>query len=325
MVQSAVHGDHITLVRNHHFTWGLRGAPVKLPKQLVLKIVTNETTAASLLITGGLDLGYVTGPGVARLEAQATLTHRTAQAYQVAWLAMYQGAGHPTADPVVRQAIATIVDRHAWNQAANSGRGAVGDGLQSSQAQCYDAANASLIPTPSITHAQSLLESDGYKLVGGKLEKNGTQLRIHLLGPTTTNAGPEYIATVLKQAGINVTLTYEDYTAFVHDLVTANFDAAVVPSAVDFPWPTDAIVFWHGAPLPKGFNLFGVKDSALEKDVLAATESSGTDQCGLWNTVEQRLLTQHDFLPLASAQTNWFSRNLNFTPGAIVINPLTFS
>lgn len=325
-IETATHGDQVTLDLRSGFGWGVNGATVTLPKKLILKIITNETTAANLLVTGGMDLGFVSGPDVSRLVSNNSLQHKTADAYQVAWLAMYQGPGRPTANADVRAAIAASIDRSGWNQAANGGRGKPGTSIVSSNAQCYDPTTASLMPTPSTSAAQSLLQSDGYQMVNGKLTKDGSPLTIHLIGPTTTNAGPEYVSTQLTQAGFDVQLKDEDYTAFVHDLIKANFDVAIVPSAVDFPWPTDAIVFFHGAALGQGgFNLFGINDPTLESDVSAAVADSGPDRCKLWGTVQHRLLEQHDLLPLASQSTDWFGHNINFVPGTVITDPLLFS
>jgi ABC-type transport system substrate-binding protein len=182
------------------------------------------------------------------------------------------------------------------------------------------------MPKPSSTNAEHLLQPDGYQLVSGKLMKNGSPLTIHLIGPTTTNAGPEFVASQLTQAGFDVQLKDEDYTAFVHDLIKANFDVAIVPSAVDFPWPTDAIVFFHGPAIGHGgINLFGINDPTLEADVSAAVADSGGDRCQLWGKVQHRLLDQSDLLPLASQSTDWYGHNINFVPGTVITDPLLLS
>ena len=69
----AVHGDHVTMKLRPDFKWGPNGITAKtlgIPDTIIYKIVTNETTAANLLITGGLDLATLNGPEIDRALQQ---------------------------------------------------------------------------------------------------------------------------------------------------------------------------------------------------------------------------------------------------------------
>ncbi len=326
-IESAIHGDQVVLNRRSDFKVGPGGRTPKLPKKLILKIITNETTAANLLVTGGLDLANVTGPDVTRLKATKSLTESDATAYGVQWLGFYQGQGHPTADEAVRQAIMTAVDRSGYNQAATAGQGVLGTSLISSAAQCYDPTTAQLMPKPSVDAARSILESDGYQLVNGKLTKNGAPLTVSFIAPKDTNAGPEYVSTVLRQVGIDVNLRQTDYHAYTQDLVHFKFDLAILPGAVDFPWPTNAIAFFHGPPFGQGgFNVWGINDPLLETLITTASTTTGSDRCAAWGKVQHELLAKHDFLPLTSQSTLWFSRlgGFHFVPGPLAVDPAQF-
>ncbi|MGH3743978.1 MAG: ABC transporter substrate-binding protein, partial [Mycobacteriales bacterium] len=54
-------GNQYTLLRRNGYKWGVGGrSGAKLPAKVVLKIVSNETTAANLLLTGGLNVAVLT-------------------------------------------------------------------------------------------------------------------------------------------------------------------------------------------------------------------------------------------------------------------------
>src|SRR5262249_42626834 len=67
-IAAADRSSGITLKVRSDWTWGPNGRTAEgLPGQLVYKIVTNETTASNLLLTGGLDIARIQGPDVQRL------------------------------------------------------------------------------------------------------------------------------------------------------------------------------------------------------------------------------------------------------------------
>jgi peptide/nickel transport system substrate-binding protein len=55
-------GSKYTLVLRKSYKWGPNGSTSKgMPSKVILKVVTNETTAANLLLTGGVNIATVTG------------------------------------------------------------------------------------------------------------------------------------------------------------------------------------------------------------------------------------------------------------------------
>ena len=67
----AVPGDHYTFSVRKGYTWGPGGATTAvsgLPAKVTVKVVTNETTAANLLLTGGLNVASIGGPDRTRLN-----------------------------------------------------------------------------------------------------------------------------------------------------------------------------------------------------------------------------------------------------------------
>src|SRR5260370_35952471 len=74
----ATHGDHVTMRLRPDFKWGplgITGKTVGMAETVTYKVIANETTAANLVSTGGLDITQVTGPDVDRLIADKALRH----------------------------------------------------------------------------------------------------------------------------------------------------------------------------------------------------------------------------------------------------------
>src|SRR5262249_22050410 len=62
VLDSAVQGDQVVVKLRPDWKWGPGGLTAQspgLPDRVVFKVVSNETTAANLLVTGGLDLARV--------------------------------------------------------------------------------------------------------------------------------------------------------------------------------------------------------------------------------------------------------------------------
>ena len=77
------------------WNWGPLGRKsADLPDTQIWKIVTDDTTAANLLLTGGLDLGtFFGGPDVDRLVASTSLTHTAIPIFFTQNLVFAQDAG----------------------------------------------------------------------------------------------------------------------------------------------------------------------------------------------------------------------------------------
>src|SRR3569833_2424426 len=79
LVQAAP-GDHYTYAIRDGYTWGPNGATTAtkgLPKPVVIKVVETESTAANLLLSGGLNGAQVAGPDGERLEKAGLYAAKT--------------------------------------------------------------------------------------------------------------------------------------------------------------------------------------------------------------------------------------------------------
>jgi peptide/nickel transport system substrate-binding protein len=308
---SASHMNQIVYSKRPEWSWGPAGTTAKvLPDTLIYRYVANDTTAANLLLTGGLDVSAISGPDVDRLAANTSLTRKQAQDYGPVFLLFNQRPDRVTADPRVREALSTVVDRAAWNQAANSGYGKVTTSILMPGAECYDPATAGLVPKPSIDRARQILQADGYTLSDGKLVKDGKPLRLRLLAATIFNLGPEYLLNQLTQLGVDVDLLNSDTTVYTQNLTAGNFDLAVQFARTPSPDPGLRIAFITGPPPPAGSNYSAAAagDVTVARWIRLATQTLGKESCAYWKQIQARYLDQHYLLPLAAATVQFFAR-----------------
>ena len=90
---------------------GPNGVTAKdLPENVVFKVVTNETTAANLLLSGSLDLARAAGQDVPRLLEDKSLLNKTTTSFYKYPLIFNQAPTETTSDPKVREALVSAID-----------------------------------------------------------------------------------------------------------------------------------------------------------------------------------------------------------------------
>jgi peptide/nickel transport system substrate-binding protein len=298
---SATHGDSVVYQKNPKWVWGPPGTNIKtMPDQLIYKIIPDQTTAANLILTGGLDFGTILGPDVARLAAEKSLQHKTVQNYYPMPLVFSQSVGKVTTDDKVREAIMTAVDGKAFAQAAFLGNATVTPSYLNPSEPCYDKSIAKYLPTGGPAKAQQVLRSAGYASnSSGVMTKGGSTLRLTLLtSPDLMGSGGEYLAHQLQAAGFEVNLQDLPATQYSANYVGGNFDAAISFSFQYAPAQGFNIAFYSGATPPKGNNAgnIGGQDQEYSRAALFATQHT---TCDWWYRLQRLILQKHVMLPLA--------------------------
>jgi peptide/nickel transport system substrate-binding protein len=313
MLTSAVHNGSVVLTRNPKWTWGPHGLTWKnLPQTLTEQVIPDDTTTANELITGALDSGQVVGADVPRLRADRSLTEIATSSPKLIPMVMNQSPGHVTADPQVRRAIMTAFDPRAWAHAAFPGSGiALGTSLFAKSSPCYDPATAKLVPKYSLAAAKQILLADGYSDDNGTLMKNGSPLSITVLGaPSHWGAGTQYVASQLSSLGMKVTLEDLTFSAYGGAYIGGRFDISFTTTSAPNPAPSTFMSIVSGATPESGggTNYARVIDPVLAADVTAATSAVGPNRCKAWNKVQERALTNYDWLPLATPTVYFFAQ-----------------
>ena len=316
-LDSAIHGKAAVLKLRPAWHWGPPSTVTSaLPQQIVFKVITDETTAANLVATGGLDVAGIQGQDISRLLNNSSLTVVKYQLLGVETAFFNERPGLPTTDPSVREALITAINRDDYAKA----EGAFGTGasnLGSSTWFCYDKSVAALLPQPDLAKAKAILQSDGYVPgANGKLGKAGKPLTVILLAITTSGSGPDYLAAQWNQLGVDVVLHKLPRSGWLTDVLAGNYDV-VQDTNVSPRGPDAPIGSALGAFYPHGPNVFGIDNvaayQAITQEKTALTDG---DRCSFWSQAQRLLFQNHDILPLAQNVNYFFTRNITFEPGA---------
>ncbi len=319
VITEAVSGDHVTVKLRPDFAWGPNGVTAKtpgVPDTVIYKVVVNQSTAANLLLTGGLDVAPILGPDVARMISEKSLLHTTTYSTLFTHLHFNESPGRVTADKTVRQALITAIDPKAVNQAETTGRGKLGPSWITPGMSCFDAATEALAPQPSVEKARAVLLADGWTMSGGKLTKGGKPLTVRLTYPDLFGPGPEYVQAQWTQMGAEVVLNGSPMTRWVEDsYFNGNFDAAFNQPASPLPLYGSWKSRLSGAVPPTGTNWPRSQDPVLESEGNAATATIGEESCKHWAAFQEQLWQGWHILPFYSYPLDAFSRDIDVSHG----------
>ena len=163
----AVPGDHYSFSVRKGYTWGPGGATTAvsgLPAKVTVKVVSNETTAANLLLTGGANLASIGGPDRTRLNKAHLFS--TVTAAQPNELFFNENPGHPGANPAVRKALVQALDLGQLGTVATSGRGLKMTQLSLQNfTPCAGNSVAGGVPAHNLSAARSALSGTSVKLL----------------------------------------------------------------------------------------------------------------------------------------------------------------
>ena len=317
---SAVHGDAITGQLRKDWAWGPGGVTAQtsgFPQTLVMKVVNDDTTAANLLTTGGLDVADINGPDVARLIADRSLIHKESHSYSTYPMIFQQTPGHPLVDKALREAVSMAVDPNAWNQAAYNGYGTISTSWLAPDGQCFDSATKNLVAPYDLNKAKSVLQRSGYTAGSdGKLrDKSGNVVSLKIMGFPNVASGPEYVLNQLQKLGINATLSSLDFATFAQKIRGSDWDITWLYIPNEFPLLSANIVFLTGKLVSQGGqNRATIQDPEIDAAVQTAMTSQPADQCKAWANVQELVLKGYYLVPLSAPITNWFSRSIDFQP-----------
>ncbi len=157
------------------------------------------------------------------------------------------------------------------------------------------------------------LTDAGWTYSNGKLGKNGQRLSFGFLGRASHNSGPEYLVKQWTEMGADVKLFVLDNTSFSQNLTAGNFDVSIVAGVVPTPIIAPAAQRISGPAPPKGTNNSRTFDPILDSEAAAAAQSSGAESCKHWATFQEELWKKWHLLPLDTAYTGFFTRNVDLT------------
>ncbi|MEU3561453.1 ABC transporter substrate-binding protein [Kitasatospora sp. NPDC006786] len=298
------------------YSWGPAGATTAasgLPARIVVSVVPQASTAANLLLTGGVEIANVNGPDRARLTGHGLAA--TDVATVVGLTFFNQRPGRALADPALRRALVSALDRRGLANVAVGGTGSPATDFGAEGAVCHaDLADANL---PAQDGAEALQAAGWTRSPGGPLTKDGRTLRLRLitspdLGPTLSSVA-ELMARQWTTLGAQVDLVTESLPALVNAMYeSADFDV-VVGSTPGFALPVGFIPFFSGPTPAQGLNFAGVRNPEYDALVTQALRETDTTGCGTWNRAAAALFRAADALPIADGRSGVYGYRTTFT------------
>ncbi|MEV0536302.1 ABC transporter substrate-binding protein [Kitasatospora sp. NPDC050463] len=297
------------------YTWGPAGATTAapgLPARIVLSVVPQASTTANLLLTGGVDIASVNGPDRARLTGHGLATEDVATVVGLTFF--NQRPGRPLADPALRRALVSALDRQGLANVAVGGTGRPAADFGAVGAVCH--ADLAATNLPAQDAAEALRAVGWARIDGGPLTKDGRGLRLRLitssdLGPTLPPAA-ELMARTWTALGADVTLVTESLPALVNAMYQSGDFDVVVGTSPGFALPVGFIPFFSGPTPAQGLNFAGVTNPQYDALISQALREPDTTGCGTWNRAAAALLRSADALPIADGRNTVYGYRTTF-------------
>jgi peptide/nickel transport system substrate-binding protein len=318
-VAEAVSGDHYTLQRRKDYAWGpgdWKADQPGLPDRVVLRVVSNESTAANLLTAGEVNVSAFIGPDQQRLQGRQLFQRDVLAMLGELWF--NHKAGLPGADEAVRRALTQALDLEQLRAAVTGGTGKPANGLVApGLTPCEQSGAGSKLPAFDVAKAKSALDAAGWRAgPDGVRSKDGHKLSMTFyyvteLGPTM-QAAAELFQRFWQAVGVAVN-TKGAAQAEINQVIIGgqgSWDAVVLP--LNTGLPSELVPFFSGPTPPDGTNFSGIQNSDYAAAVQDASAVAGTAGCAKWNTAEQALIERADVVPFATSNRPAFGNGAIF-------------
>ncbi|WP_432515097.1 ABC transporter substrate-binding protein [Kineococcus sp. SYSU DK001] len=324
-LRTANAGQNYLYAKRDDHTWGFDGITSDtegLPDEVDARVVTDEATAANLLLSGDLNAAAVAGSDRDRLEG-AGLTSKGVT-NPIGEMLFNERPDRPTADPKVRQALVTALDRETVGELVTNGhREEMTSLVIGNPFLCVAGGPKWTLPDTDVAAAGRLLDEAGWTAgADGKRSKAGAPLTIRFLydaGTPSHGAGAEEVQAQWDELGVTTELVAEDPTGWSTDLYqTYDWDTGFIQLAPGTP-VTLSLFFLGETAENGGYNFMAVQNDAYEQIAAQAATAPDADTAyGLWQDAEKELVDRVDIFPLAQTTSpTWFSGATADLPGYI--------
>ena len=309
----SVSGDHYTFQVRNGYRWGPNGATTaaqRLPARVILRVIPNETTAANLLLTRGLNVATIIGAERARLNGRGYF-RRTTIAFPTE-LFFNQRQGRPAADARVRRAIVQAINLRQFGTVVASGRG-----VPVTQLTRQD-----VTPCPGNTVAGTV---PAYNPGGARSVLNGRGTRLRIIFPTdagiaTINSAMELMQQQLSAAGVSVTLAGMSTAALQGAIFGTRMgvcgrdrDRRHQPGTLTPPL--------SGPTPPNGTNFSAMDNLVYRTAVARANRRVGRVGCRFWLDGERALMREADVVPTSALTAVIYGNGASFALSAAGVIP----
>ncbi|SDU68891.1 ABC transporter substrate-binding protein [Jiangella alkaliphila] len=298
-------GASYRFTRRDDYTWGPDGVTSDTegqPDAVELRVIGDESTAANLLLSGEINASSISGADRVRVDA-AGLEFAGVR-NPVGEIMFNERADRAVADPLVREALATAIDRDEVGTVIADGEAIPSVSLVvRNPLLCVPDEAGWTLPETSLERAGELLDQAGWALAEDRLRyKDGEPLTVKFIydAPTPTHApAAELVKQTWDQLGVTTELSANDAAAWSEQLYqTFDWDTGWVQVAPG--GPVVLSTFFAGAtPDEGGLNFMFVDNPEYEALVAQAKEASPEQTCDLWQQAEAELIERFDVFPVA--------------------------
>ncbi|WP_183345788.1 ABC transporter substrate-binding protein [Conexibacter arvalis] len=307
-----VPGERYVLRRRDDYAWGPEGSlpTAELPRTVTIRVVTNPTTMANLLLAGDLDTAVLDGADAERVSDRGLAM--AALPTSVIFSIPNQSSDRPTGDPAVRQALALALPREQLAEVYLDGVGTLADGITTPDIACVDDGVAAALPTGGAEEAQRLLDEAGWRAGSDGIRvKDGRRLSLRAPQPNDFagfDAGMELIVAALKEVGIEVRPQPMDSGALVAAAFGGDWD--LLPGfQIGMNLPSQLVPFFSGPAPDRGQNFTNGANAAFEQAARRAIALAGEESCATWREAEEALLAAGDIVPVVEMPTRYFAND----------------
>lgn len=312
-VVEVVGNDHYTIKRRNDYAWGPDGAktPDAAPDKITFKVVPDETTAASLLLAGEVQLAAVAGPDKERIQAQNMFSRETIGIGGELWF--NHRKGHLAADVEYRRILTQALDldrvRGAALMKAPTGM------IASQPTFCPGDTLSNALPAFDLEGSKSALDAAGWKPgADGIREKDGKKLTIpffYATGSPQRIAAAELISTMWRDVGIEVTGKALPNTQLLQTMAQDDsWEVAWVN--LNAGLPTQNVGFLSGPTPPTGSNFAAVDNTEYSTLAAKASVTAGDAGCALWNDAEKAIFAEVNVVPWGLNTSPVFGNGVEF-------------
>lgn len=311
-------GEYIFEKRDD-YTWGPDGMTADtegVPDRLEIRVITDESTRANLILSEELNGARVSGADRERVEA--TGLHYTATVNPVGQMLFNERDDRPTHDPLVREALALAFDHDAAAQVITDGNPVEFNSIVTkSPFLCVrEDAPPWTIPSSDPARAADLLDKAGWVLGSdGDRHKDGKPLKLTFIYDATSPthaAAAELVREMWAEVGIRTELQANDSAAWSESLYeTYDWDTGWVQTNAGTPALLNN--FFDGrTPEDGGVNFMFVDNPDYAKLVEQAMQAPPEKTCGYWQEAEKALVERFDVLPLTNNERPTFMSGAEF-------------
>lgn len=313
-------GDHYTVTLRKDYpvsTEDWSADSPAIPQTVTARVVSNESTAANLVLNGEINVATIVGADQERLES-AELTAYPGFGPNTLYFNQYPG--RVSEDPGVRRAMVLAMDLPQIGSALTSGKGEPQMNIHdySGNNVCPGDTVTGNVPEQDVDEAKNLLDEAGWVPGSdGIRTKDGNRLSViftYISGAGQAGSAVELAQSQLKEVGVEVTPRPLAGAEINEAWASGTWDVGIGAWATKNP--AQLAPYLGGTPmLDGGTNVIAATNEEFLALVEQAKQLPGTEGCELWLEADAALVKNLDFIPLVKFPAQTFVNGVTLDDG----------